>query len=108
MKTIRQKITSDTGMVLTDCHVQNSVEFVALIPKNAHVIAVRVNGVTLDNYALNGNLSYPKGVYHDEQTVVALVKFPEHVSNEELYRLASVSELNDFEVEYVETYTAEI
>ena len=108
MKIRRKKITIDNGIVFTDCLCQNSVEFTADIPKNAVVLCVRVNGKTLDNYALNGILTYPKGVYFEGKTVVAIVRFPEGASNEELYQLAQAAELNDFEVEYLEGYVAEI
>lgn len=108
MKIRRKKITIDNGIVFTDCLCQNSVEFTADIPRNAVVHCVRVNGKTLDNYALNGVLTYPKEVYFESKAVVAIVRFPEGASNEELYQLAQAAELNDFEVEYLEGYVAEI
>lgn len=107
MNIIRKKITIDNGIVFTDCLCQNSVEFTADIPRNAIVHCVRVNGKTLDNYAFNGFLTYPKDVYFEGKAVVAIVRFPEG-TNEELYQLAQAAELNDFEVEYLEGYIAEV
>lgn len=105
MCTLNEKILNvdiDNGIVYTDCICQNSVEFTANLPKNAIVDYVKINGKTLDNYAFGGTLSYPIGVEFEGKSVVAIVKFPYHPSNEKIYMEAQVGNLNEFEVYYHE------
>jgi hypothetical protein len=97
-----KNVTIDNGIVYTDCICQNSVEFTTDMPKNAVVDYVKVNGKTLDNYALNGCLKYPVGVEFEGKADLAIGKFPEGAVNEEIYKLAQVGEVNDFDVYYHE------
>ena len=114
METKRIKITPNEGCVLIDAYGINSVAFLAIIPKNAVVDAVKVNGKYLDDIGcVEGmeevvTVAYPRTEMNGNHRVVANVRIIGDASRNAFYNAACAYEFTEFEVEYHENAVIEL
>lgn len=114
METKRIKITSNEGYIILDGYGNNSVAFLAKIPRNAVVDAVKVNGKYLDDIGcVEGmeeiiSVAYPRTEMNGEHRIVAIVRINGDASRNAFYNSACAYEFTEFEVEYHENAVIEL
>ena len=89
------KINKTNGYVLTDCHANGSVSFVADIPEDAIVTEIKVCDKYLSDI-IEADVVYPRSLMLDGWRVVAVVK---HAEKTDLFRRVEASIVTDFEIE---------
>lgn len=110
----RMLITDKNGYTITNLIGCNSVAFLAKLPKNAVVEAVKVNGEYLEDIGTPDNgitpaiITYPRSKYMDDCRIVANICFPDGISDIKLYDLACIGSINEFEVFYHEEAIANV
>ena len=105
---IRKTITGVENVVY-DQFGNNTVAFLADIPKNALVTSVLVNGKHLKtsrNPANEVTVEYPRKDYYDDKRIVAVL-YSVYDGNE-IVDAAKLLSIGSFVVEYVETAIAEV
>lgn len=98
MKVLNKKNITDNGYVLANFYSQGSVVFIADIPENAVVDAVKVNGKFLDDL-ISSDVKYPRTLKDGHYRVVAVVN---NCIGYDLYSEAESSGIESFEVYYHE------
>ena len=103
------KVDEHNFNIVTDQFGNNTVAFLADIPKNALVTSVLVNGKHLKtsmNPANEVTVEYPRKDYYDDKRIVAVL-YSVYDGNE-IIDAAKAFAIKDFVVEYIETAIAEV
>lgn len=105
---IRKTITGVEN-VIVDTYGNNTVAFLADLPKNAVVTGVIVNGEHIKDYAaveVGVTVEYPRAVYAESRKVAAVLRSA--YDGNSVVDAARAYAIESFVVEYIETAVAEV
>lgn len=109
MTNLFRKTITGVENVIVDTYGNNTVAFLAALPKNAVVTGVIVNGEYLKDYAaveVGVTVEYPRAVYAEGIRVAAVLRSV--YDGNAIVDAAKNTAIESFVVEYIETAVAEV